>query len=242
MKAMQRVAIVMVAALAGCGGSEQLPGSELMGRFRLATEIPRGPWVDRVDGVVDPASGADCVSVPAPRPADKDCGPNGIDPDGIDEEGGDGDEECSTIQRIEKFPEVILELPEFLAILSRNAGSEAFVTVDGRSRDASWDGQVLTSTVELERTFSNCECTTTQTKVVETLTLTLLSGSQFEALGGQCPTGALPTGPGIVPPSTTAAGFDAVYACGTLVDTIVAGDDCTCSSCAITYPTIGSRE
>ncbi len=95
--------------------------------------------------------------------------------------------------------------------------------------------------------------------VVETLRMVVLSRSQRDALGDECPAdpfapGAIPapgSAPGIVGPSETAEGFDAVKTCGVLVDEIVTGDGCTCGlsddtrtagGCKITYPLVGDRQ
>lgn len=133
---------------------------------------------------------------------------------------------------------------DFEATFSRNRGTpEAFVTLNGFSRAASFDGQFVTSTQSAKRFFTECgECP--QLLVEETLTVALLSKSQSDVAGAACPPNPLDGGVarvdedgGITGPGTTAAGgFDMLRACGELVDVVRVGpdagaDDARCSKC-----------
>jgi hypothetical protein len=110
----------------------------------------------------------------------------------------------------------------FEATLTRQSdGSAAWMTLAGYSRDATWDGQVMTSTAVADRVFN--ECATCNLRIAETITLALLSQSQAAAVGLRCPASPLDGGvpaprsdAGVLAPSFTDAGFDAVLACGTL--------------------------
>lgn len=152
-----------------------------------------------------------------------------------------GDEVMGTVQfHAEPFEVSCTNLTElsnapfdFQATLSHNRGtSEAFVTLNGFSRSASFDGQVLTSVQSATRFFEECkECP--HLLVEETLTVSLLSKSQSDVAGGDCPAAPLDGGVaqpdggnGVTGPGTTEqGGFDMLRACGELVDVVRAGPD-----------------
>ena len=128
----------------------------------------------------------------------------------------------------------------------RNPGTQAFFTINTVVRDAGFDGQILTSELSATRQFQACNCTATT--VDETLRVALLSSSQDNALNHACPTNPLDGGvpgarpdAGIMLPSSMPAGFDAVRACGELLDVVVVPPDagCTCSGCQLQYQVQG---
>lgn len=142
----------------------------------------------------------------------------------------------------------------FDAVLTRESTSQrAWVTLNGYSREGTFDGQVVSRQAEASRVFAACsKCST---RVVETLTVALLSRSQTEAAGGQCPANALdggvaaPTGDGgITGPRQTPQGYDAVRLCGELTTLVVAdglvdGGACApmCGGCTVRYQLRGER-
>lgn len=142
---------------------------------------------------------------------------------------------------------------DFTAVLTRDSASNsAWVTLNGYTRDGTFDGQVLTSTAEASRVFVACaKCST---RVVETLTVAVLSRSQNSAFGGQCPADALDGGvvadadAGILGPGLTSQGYDAVRLCGELTTLVVAdgqvdGGACDpkCGGCTVHYQLHGDR-
>ncbi len=148
------------------------------------------------------------------------------------------------------------ELPRgglsFNATYSREKdASRTWLTLGGVSSEASFDGQVVASTRTAERRFSECGCGGDVT-VVETLTLALLSSSQSQALEGACPGDAVDGGvpapdadAGLFGPASGPKGFDAVRACGRLVDEVLAAPEgspaCACSACLVRYTLSGGR-
>lgn len=137
--------------------------------------------------------------------------------------------------------------------------AEAIITIGGYHRDAGFDGQVLTGRNDpgrpSGRVFTpveqDCLC---QAQVVETLSVALLSSSQNAAAGDECPANALDGGVqkptadgGIRLPDTTPSGFDAVRACGELVDRVEvdmgsAPEGCNCQPvCVMRYAVKGAR-
>ncbi|MBX5480765.1 MAG: hypothetical protein IRZ16_02785 [Myxococcaceae bacterium] len=125
---------------------------------------------------------------------------------------------------------------------SRESSEKAYFTINGLSRDASLTGQVLTSTVEAGRRFEVDDCVPEFT-AEETLEVALISESQarhYAALDGGpgtgCPpdietllgSGAFLVDPdaGIVAPSFTPEGFDAIHACGLLIDILRPNGEC----------------
>ncbi|MFZ5443841.1 MAG: hypothetical protein ACOZQL_27805 [Myxococcota bacterium] len=156
---------------------------------------------------------------------------------------------------------LVCELPEFgdggdfsftATLTADSASTAAWLTLSGYSRAASFDGQVFSSVGEASRVFADCsDCTT---KVVETLTVAVLSRSQSEALGGGCPDDALdggvpaPNDAGITGPRQTEQGFDAVRLCGVLATELIAvprtdGGTCAakCSACTTQFQLRGDR-
>lgn len=138
----------------------------------------------------------------------------------------------------------------FQAIFSRDrdAGT-AFVTVNGISRSATFDGQYVTSEASAPRQFGACNCASTI--LDETLTVALLSASQVAALPSpaQCPDNPLDGGVpapdgGILAPGSTGRVFDALRACGELTDVVVPTPDagCTCSTCRFISRVQGIRQ
>lgn len=142
---------------------------------------------------------------------------------------------------------------DFTAVLTRDgASARAWVTLNGYTREGTFDGQVLTSTAEASRVFVACaKCST---RVVETLSVAVLSRSQNGALGGQCPGDALDGGvgadpdAGILAPGLTSQGYDAVRLCGELTTLVVAdglsdGGACDpkCGGCTVSYQLRGER-
>lgn len=143
---------------------------------------------------------------------------------------------------------------EFRAVLSRELGTQdAWYTLREQSHAALFDGQVLQVVSRAPRRFPSCVpngdpdlVACAEVEVEETLTFALLSRSQNDALGGVCPPGAptvgipAPDGAGISGPGTTPTGFDAVRACGVLVDRLVPKEGC-CAPCSVAYRLEGVR-
>jgi hypothetical protein len=141
----------------------------------------------------------------------------------------------------------------FDATLTRETTSErAWVTLNGYSREGTFDGQVLTSQAEASRVFA--ECSKCATRVVETITVAVLSRSENESVGGTCPDNALDGGvvpnpdAGIFGPGQTTQGYDAVRLCGELSTVVVAlglvdGGECDpkCGGCTVHYQLRGDR-
>ena len=163
--------------------------------------------------------------------------------------GLDGGVEAPTCQ----LEEVTAADFDFTAVLTRDsASSSAWVTLNGYTREGTFDGQVLTSTAEASRVFVACaKCST---RVVETISVAVLSRSQNDALGGQCPEDALDGGvvanpdAGIIGPGSTSQGYDAVRLCGELTTLVVAdglsdGGACDpkCGGCTVHYQLRGER-
>lgn len=141
----------------------------------------------------------------------------------------------------------------FDAVLSRESTSDrAFITLSGYPREGTFDGQVLTSTAEANRVFEACsKCST---RVVETISVAVLSISQDDVAGGTCPEHPLDGGVGAFPPAgvfgpgQTAQGYDAVRVCGELTTQVVAlglvdGGACEapCNGCIVRYQLRGDR-
>ncbi len=141
----------------------------------------------------------------------------------------------------------------FDAVLTRHSSSErAWVTLNGYSREGTFDGQVLTSEAQANRVFEACSKCSTQ--VVETISVAVLSVSQNDKLGGVCPENPLDGGvvanpdAGLFPPGQTSQGYDAVRVCGELVSRVVAlgqvdGGACDpqCDGCTVRYSLRGER-
>src|SRR5262245_54134010 len=93
-----------------------------------------------------------------------------------------------------ELAEVPREGFSFQGTFSRNKGqSEAWSHLGGTSREATFDGQVLTSERSAVRQFSECQCES-PTTLHEVLAVALVSQSQDRELGGACPENALDGG------------------------------------------------
>ncbi|MEN9800471.1 MAG: hypothetical protein RL653_4168 [Pseudomonadota bacterium] len=148
-------------------------------------------------------------------------------------------------------------LPFTLQVRRTLDGGAVTVTLNGLERPASFDGQVLRTVFEAPRVFADCSCNAEQrdagcactgATLTETLEVALASLSQDQVLGGACPANALDGGmptpasdAGIFLPTTTARGFDAVRACGELVDDIQPAEGCFCAACSMRYAVRGVR-
>jgi hypothetical protein len=139
----------------------------------------------------------------------------------------------------------------FVATFSRNPG--VWITLSGAtsSEAATFDGQYLASTYGAPRTLVECQGCTGQL-MQETIDVAILSGSQSDFLGGQCPAdpldGGVPAPGTVLPdggivqgPASQASGFDAVLACGTLTDQWLPDAGCGCPACAWQYTLAGLR-
>jgi hypothetical protein len=146
---------------------------------------------------------------------------------------------------------------EFEATFSETAEtSEAWVTMNSglstAPRPGSWDGQYFRSTAEAPRVFPS-QCSDCQMALEETIAVALLSRSQSEASGNQCPEAPLDGGlpaedAGALPPRQRPLGFDGVRACGELWTSVrgalkVDGGACAeaCSGCRAHYRLVGAR-
>jgi hypothetical protein len=141
----------------------------------------------------------------------------------------------------------------FDALLTRESTSDrAWVTLNDYSREGTFDGQVFVSEASASRVFVLCECST---RLVETLSVALLSRSQSDALSGQCPANPLDGGvpapdpdAGILAPGPRETSFDSVLLCGELVTRVVADAlpdggacDARCTGCTARYQLRGDR-
>lgn len=152
-----------------------------------------------------------------------------------------------------QLAEVTADLLTFDATLTRESSSQrAWITLNGYSREGTFDGQVLSSQAEASRVF--VACSKCSTRVVETITVAVLSRSQNEAFGGACPENALDGGvvpnadAGLTGPGQTTQGYDAVRLCGELRTVVLAlglvdGGACEpqCGGCTVHYQLRGDR-
>jgi hypothetical protein len=134
---------------------------------------------------------------------------------------------------------------------------QVYFTATSSDRPAGFDGQYAwLEPLSEPREFSACivdggSCLTT---VTETMRVALYSLSQTYASGlpFRCPPNALDGGVpapdgGVVAPAFTPQGFDAVFACGDLIDVVHASPGCACvrdkmiptGECAIYYRVTG---
>jgi len=140
--------------------------------------------------------------------------------------------------------------------------SGTWLLIGGIVGDAGFDGQIVTSVRSAPRAFlqtdgGSCNplitdggAITCSMTLTETLTFALLSESQFNALNNACPPnpldGGIPVDAGISRPGSTAAGsYDAVQACGTLVDSANVSGGCNPAClvpCTLTYSVSGARK
>lgn len=136
------------------------------------------------------------------------------------------------------------------AFSQQSTTGEAWFRLNNVVREASFDGQVARATYAAPRSFG-AQCDGCTTELRESLAVALLSKSQNGAAGDRCPEGALdggvPVGPGVTPPGPVAQGYDALRACGEMVDEIVAtpneGASCdpACGQCRLRYRLEGAR-
>lgn len=126
-------------------------------------------------------------------------------------------------------------------------GGKAWMVVGTVARDATFDGATFASTAAGTQQFAACNCA--QVQVDETVTLALLSRSQADAVGVGCPANALDGGvpapdadAGITAPGPTQNGYDAVRACGELVDVLTPAATCSCAPCTVRYRLQGERQ
>jgi hypothetical protein len=146
------------------------------------------------------------------------------------------------------YKDIPAEVSPFTATFTEDGGA-VFYTMGGSTSEATFDGQLAEATREAPREFAECACEGVRLR--ETIRVTLMSLSQTQALGNQCPENPFAAGDGGVPqpepdsgvtlPRRTEFGFDAVKACGELVNEIIAPDECGCSACTLLYRVDGSR-
>jgi hypothetical protein len=145
----------------------------------------------------------------------------------------------------------------FAGTFSRDSETgEAWYRLNSIVREATFDGQVATATYSAPRVFiGGCDggdcCAGCTTELRETVVVGLMSKSMNDAAGDACPAnpldGGMPSGPGVTPPGPADTGFDAVRACGELLDEVVAtpneGESCDprCGQCRLKYTLIGAR-
>ena len=142
---------------------------------------------------------------------------------------------------------------DFTATVTRfRDGGRAFVTLNGITGDAGFDGQIVSTTRTAARTFTlpdggNCApgC---DMRLVESMSFALLSKSQSAALFERCPANPLDGGipsedAGVTLPGSTSTGFDSVRVCGELHEDIVGVGSCDplCNSCQLQYRLTGER-
>ncbi len=137
----------------------------------------------------------------------------------------------------------------FSMTLSHDPDStHAWVTVGGYTRDSGFDGQVFESTAEADRIFD--QCAACRTRMVESMRFTVLSRSQWAALGSCLPDAGYPApnDAGITAPGPSAQGYDAQHLCGEMTETVISdglpdGGACPalCNGCFIRYQLQGTR-
>lgn len=146
---------------------------------------------------------------------------------------------------------------DFAGTFSRfRDGGAVYLTLNGIPRDAGFDGQIVTSSHAASRTFKLPDggpCAPTpscEMRVVETLSVALLSKSQSAAVGDKCPAAPLDGGlpqpqpdAGVTLPGSTETGFDSVRACGDLFEEIVGTGGCDpLCACLLQYRLVGERK
>lgn len=150
--------------------------------------------------------------------------------------------------------EVVPTELRFSATFSRASdGSQYWMTINGVSADATFDGQYAATTRSAPRVFPSCRLNADAglcsegASLRESLRIAFLSRGQDEALGSTCPThplGApLPSSADgtVAPPGLKTGSFDALRACGEMQDLVVPGADCVCDACQVTYNVTGVR-
>ena len=126
-------------------------------------------------------------------------------------------------------------------------GGSGWLTVQGFSRNAEYDGQRVVSLQHVAATLGGCGSTCEGAAIEETLDTLLLSSSQDELIGRKCSglvDGGVPQSDGgVEPPGPTPNGYDVQRACGTLMDDFIPGTkNCTCTQgCRAVYTVEGTR-
>ena len=135
----------------------------------------------------------------------------------------------------------------FDAILSHSTTStKAYMLLGNVQRDAGFDGLYFVSEHAAPRQFAECGTSCDKTTVDETIQLAVLSRTQDEALGSRCPPNPLdggvpPPDGGVLPPHPIPGGFDAVRACGELLDVVIPdGGSCSCTGCTMVFQVEGT--
>ncbi|WP_164015638.1 hypothetical protein [Pyxidicoccus trucidator] len=118
-----------------------------------------------------------------------------------------------------------------------------YLTVQGFSRDAGYEGQGVTSTLRATAPRASCGSGCEDSAIEETLKVTLFSDSQARTLNRDCKLhdGGIPEG---TPPAPTENGYDVSLACGSLTDVFLPGTrNCNCqpSTCTTAYTIQGAR-
>ncbi|MBN1207745.1 MAG: hypothetical protein JXB05_22970 [Myxococcaceae bacterium] len=137
----------------------------------------------------------------------------------------------------------------FEGTFSRNADAGAgYLTVQGFSRDAGYEGQRVVSLHRVGAALPGCGTNCEGSQIEESLDVLLLSSSQDEAVGRRCSglvDGGVPGSEdgGTQPPGPTPNGYDVQRACGTLTDDFIPGTkNCTCTKpCRAVYTVEGTR-
>jgi hypothetical protein len=135
----------------------------------------------------------------------------------------------------------------FEGTFSRNANeSTGWLTVQGFSRDAGYEGQRVVSLHRTAAQLASCGTNCEGTQIEETLNVILLSNSQDHLIGRRCSglvDGGVPEDGGAQPPGPTPNGYDVQRACGTLMDDFIPGTrNCTCTKpCRAVYTVEGTR-
>lgn len=136
--------------------------------------------------------------------------------------------------------------------------NRAFVTIGQVSHEGRFDGQKVTAQYTGERNFAQCNCPADDgglraiTTMTETFQVTLVSKSQSDAVGGCIENPPVNPDAGIIGPDTSnEGGFDAIRACGTLVEDIRVNPPVStptstclaqCSQCRLSYTLTGERK
>ncbi len=138
----------------------------------------------------------------------------------------------------------------FTATLTVDPAQGPWLVLNGVGRAAQFDGQRFESRQSAPRHFGECTCAEPM-EVDETFRAVLLSASQSARTGGTCPAHPLDGGVpapdpdgGITGPGPTERGFDALRACGELIERYQAPADCgsDCRSCTAVLRLEGVRQ
>jgi hypothetical protein len=123
-------------------------------------------------------------------------------------------------------------------------GGSGWFTINGFSREATYDSAAQTVSSPYTATLPLAGCTGSQ--MDETLAVHLLSTSQNAAVGQKCsgiPDGGIPVDVdgGILPPGPNENGYDVERACGSLNDNFVPAASTSCKPCTAVYTVEGER-